>query len=99
MMLAPFHGGTQPLEAPFHLYSMMSWPLEASTPHVNFWRDVLMYLCYIFMIEAILGTNHDLSNLYHGYFMFEGILRVYSSRVVSYKEANAPHSSNHNSHL
>jgi hypothetical protein len=35
-----------------------------------------MYFHVIFMLEAILGVNLDLSNLYHGYFMFLGALRV-----------------------
>jgi hypothetical protein len=51
------------------------------------------------MFEAILGVDHDLSNLYHGYFMFLGALRVYSARVASYKKASTPSLSNHNSHL
>jgi hypothetical protein len=58
-----------------------------------------MYYHCIFMFEAILGVDHDLSNLYHGYFIVLGALRVYSARVASYKKASAPHLSNHNSHL
>ena len=51
------------------------------------------------MFEAILGVSHDLSNLYHGYFMFLGDLRVYSTRVSPYKKASAPSLSNHKSLL
>jgi hypothetical protein len=58
-----------------------------------------MYLFYIFMIEAIFGVSNDLSNLYHGYFMFWGLLRVYNARVSLYKEASTPHLSKHNSHM
>jgi hypothetical protein len=58
-----------------------------------------MYYHCIFMFEAILGVNHDLSTLYHGYFIVLGDLRVYSTRVASYKKASTPHLSNHNSHL
>ena len=58
-----------------------------------------MYLHFIFMLEAILGVGLDLSNLYHGYFMFLGALKVYNTRVASYKKASTPSLSNHNSHL
>jgi hypothetical protein len=51
------------------------------------------------MFEAILRVDHDLSNLYHGYFMFLGALRVYSARVSLYKKASATSLLNHNSHL
>jgi hypothetical protein len=58
-----------------------------------------MYFHFIFMLEAILGVDLDLSTLYHGYFMFLGAFEGYSARVASYKKASAPSLSNHNSHL
>jgi hypothetical protein len=51
------------------------------------------------MFESILGVGHDLSNLYHGSFMFLGALRVYSARVASYKKASTTSLLSHNSHL
>jgi hypothetical protein len=51
------------------------------------------------MFETILVVGHDLSNLYHGYFMSWGDLRVYSAMVASYKKASTTSLSNHNSHL
>jgi hypothetical protein len=36
----------------------------------HFLREVLMYFHFIFMLEAILGVNLDLSTFYHEYFTF-----------------------------
>jgi len=54
------------------------------TTNVTFWGEFLMYLCYTFMFEAILGVNHDLSNLYHWYIMSWGLFEGNSTRIASY---------------
>jgi hypothetical protein len=58
-----------------------------------------MYYHCIFMFEAILGVEHDLSTLYQGCFIDLGALRDCSTRFSSYKKAKTPHLSNHNTHL
>jgi hypothetical protein len=42
------------------------------TTSVTFSENVLMCLCYIFMLEAILGVDLDLSTFYHRYFKLLG---------------------------
>jgi hypothetical protein len=94
-----FDDDTWPLDALAPFYSMTSpslWNLTLTRVTLEWIFGVLAFL---FMFEAIFWVIHDLSNLYHGYFMFLGALRVYSTMVSSYKKASAISLLNNNSHL
>jgi hypothetical protein len=49
-----------------------------------------MYFHFIFILEAILGVDLDLSTLYHGHFTFLGCYERKSARVSSYKRLVLP---------
>jgi hypothetical protein len=49
----------------------------------------MLYFHYILVLEVTGGVDLDLSHLYHGLFMFLGLIVDIYARVALYKEASA----------